>query len=198
MEHTDQIRQLLEGIASLTQAVFAQQQQQQQRAEAPPGLNESNKKEFKKKIQMRDIKVQNFEGGASKWEEWSFQMKNAIAANQKDLYDLMVGVENATEEVDELAYYDKPAEESSAELYYVLSQLCAGEALTVVRSVNNCHGVTAWQRLHHKYEPRTMAREIQLLGMVTNPPKPKDIKHVETAIMGWEDKCKMLDAQFKQ
>ena len=42
----------------------------------------------------------------------------------------------------------------SAELYDVLCQVVSGEAMTILRSVEDCRGFVAWQKLRHKLNPK--------------------------------------------
>ena len=51
-------------------------------------------------------------------------------------------------------------------------------------------GFRAWSKLYRKYAPKTMARAIQMVGQVTNPPKVKELRDVERELMKWEEKAK--------
>ena len=133
--NAEQLRELIAGMTNLANSFAHLQQQAVASATRPPGVEERGHKH--RKIQMRDIKVGTFEGGAMKWEEWSFQALNAVAATHKELYDLMKEAEKRSEEIDEDLHFDAAKAEVSAELYYMLTQLCSGEALAVVRSVGN-------------------------------------------------------------
>ena len=46
----------------------------------------------------------------------------------------------------------------SVELYDVLCRQCSGEALVIIKSVDDMQGIRAWQKLYGKYNPKTMAR----------------------------------------
>ena len=48
--------------------------------------------------------------------------------------------------------------------------------MSCTRAVEDMRGLTAWQRLFKKYNPRTMARAIRLVAAVTHPPKVKELK----------------------
>ena len=89
-------------------------------------------------------------------------------------------------------------EKLSDELYDILCQCCSGEALQVIRTVTEMQGWEAWSKLHRKYQPRSMARAIRLVGLVTNPPKVNDLKDVETALDKWEENVKTLQVDFKE
>ena len=86
----------------------------------------------------------------------------------------------------------------SAELYDALCQACSGDALAVIRTVDDMKGFEAWAKLFRKFSPRTMARAIRLVGAVTNPPKVKDLKDAEAALDRWEEQVKALKKDFKE
>ena len=87
-------------------------------------------------------------------------------------------------------------EQRSGELYDILCQHCTGEALGVIRLVDDMKGFTAWVKLHQKYNPETMARGVRMLGEVVNPARPKELKDIETAVNRWQDKVNTLRSQF--
>ena len=78
-----QIRELREQNTAILTMVNLMEQIVNRRNDTGPDVG------GRRKIQMRDIKVENFEGGVSKWGEWSFQTRSAVAAVHKELYDSM-------------------------------------------------------------------------------------------------------------
>ena len=84
----------------------------------------------------------------------------------------------------------------SGELYNILSQHCTGEALTIVRSVTTFEGFVAWQRLHKKFSPKTMARAIRLMAQVASPKAVREFQEVEEALTSWENKVKKLESEY--
>ena len=64
---------------------------------------------------------------------------------------------------------DGDASEVSAELYDLLCTSVKGEALTIMKTVEEFCGFKAWQRLYAKYNPKTTARAIKLLAEVCSP-----------------------------
>ena len=48
------------------------------------------------------------------------------------------------------------------------------------------------------YNPKTMARRINLLCDVTNPPKDENLRNIEANVHAWEEKIKVLSTQFDQ
>ena len=75
-------------------------------------------------------------------------------------------------------------DEMSVELYNMLAQICHDPALAVLRAVDRCRGLTAWQKLHRVYSYQTIARTIQALGEVTRPAKVTDVDLAEATIDG--------------
>lgn len=41
--------------------------------------------------------------------------------------------------------------------------------MTILKGTPDCQGLLAWQRLHRRYSPRTMARAIRLMTEVASP-----------------------------
>ena len=82
------------------------------------------------------------------------------------------------------------------ELYDILSQYCTGEALSVIKGVTSFEGFLAWQKLHRKYNPKTMARTIRLMTDVAGPKQVKEIWEVEAAITAWETRVQKLESEF--
>ena len=111
-------------------------------------------------------------------------------------YDLMVEAELSSEPIDTIQHTNEQ-DARSGELYDVLCQSCTGEALSVIKGVQDMEGVEAWQRLHRKYNPRTMARGVRMLCEVTRPIKLSDLRDVETEINKWEEKVRALKTQFQ-
>ena len=93
---------------------------------------------------------------------------------------------------------DHVTEAISGELYNLLCQYCRGPAQSILRSVEDCCGLTAWQKLHRVYNPMTVARTIQALGDVTRPPRVTDMSLAEAAINKWEEMLKKVDRDYKQ
>ena len=81
-------------------------------------------------------------------------------------------------------------------MYDVLSQYCTGEALSVIKGVTSFEGFLSWQKLHRKYNPKTMARAIRLMTDVTGPKQVKEIREVEAAIKAWETRVRKLESEF--
>ena len=146
-------------------------------------------------ITVKDIRVDTFNGQIDKWEDWSFAFRRTIRSMSRVCYDLMVEAELSTEPVDTIQHTTEQ-DARSGELYDVLCQFCTGEALSVIKGVQDMEGIEAWQRLHRKYNPRTMARGVRMLCEVTSPIKLNDLRDVETEINKWEEKVRALKTQF--
>ena len=68
----------------------------------------------------------------------------------------------------------------------------------MIRGVEDCKGFMAWQKLHKKYNPRTVARAIRLMAEVASPPAVKDMKDVDSALTKWEGKVRQLRKEFNE
>ena len=90
------------------------------------------------------------------------------------------------------------SDETSATLFDILCQHVDGDALMILKSVVGCRGFEAWQRLHRKYNPKTLARGLRLLMAVVNLGSLKNVGDVEAGITLWEEKVKQLASQFKE
>jgi hypothetical protein len=151
-------------------------------------------------LDRRNLRNQDFDGAQDKWGDWAFGLKRSIRSGSHDMFLLMEQVEKSPTEPNELQMdadnVDINIDRMSAELYDVLCQQCSGDAMSVVRSVDGCGGFVAWYKLHRKYNPRTMARAIRLMGEVTSPPPVRDIRDVDAALARWEQKVKTLSKEF--
>ena len=105
---------------------------------------------------------------------------------EKSSYD---GTEDNLDEVEGVG-------KMSGELCDIVSQYCTGEALGVIKGVTSFEGFLAWQKLHRKYNPKTMARAIRLITDVTGPKQVKKIREVATAITAWETRVRKLESEF--
>ena len=144
------------------------------------------------------IKQDAFAGDMAKWDDWSFKLKRSINTMNRDMCRLMTIWESKEDEIDENQHMSRDFQQRSAELYDILCERCDGEALMIIRQVNDMEGVRAWQRLFQRYNPRTMARGLRMLSEAVNPPKAKNLAEVETLVSRWEDRVKRLETQFQE
>ena len=107
---------MMEATTKLTQAMTDMQQSGSGNRGGQPGINAD-----RKKIDMRYIKVQEFEGKTEDWDTWSFSFKGGIRAQDKRAYDLIGKVEQLVVDMDENGL-DPNAEAISGELYNLLCQ----------------------------------------------------------------------------
>ena len=114
------------------------------------------------------MRIRDFSGETAHWEAWVHSFKSAIRSTcpvalqtmeevEKSSYD---GTDDNLDDVEDVG-------KISGELHDVLSQYCTGEALSVIKGVTSFEGFLAWQKLHWKYNPKTMARAIRLMTDVT-------------------------------
>ncbi len=113
------------------------------------------------------MRLQTFDGSAAAWGDWAFGLQRYIRSQSRDIFEIHDEVEKRTElDEDQLALdlVDVNVEKLSGEVYDILCQSVSGEAMAIVRSVEDYRGFTACQKLHLKYNPKTMARLIRLMG----------------------------------
>ena len=87
--------------------------------------------------------------------------------------------------------------QASRELYNILCAVANGEAMTVTRSVEDCEGRKAWQKLHLKHKPGTMARAIRRVAEVACPASAKTSGQIEGAMQRWEPRMTQMTKPLK-
>ena len=193
MANPEQVAALLNGLQALTAALTHTEQERRQGQQAQGHGGGSGKKQ----IDDRHLRIPDFSGKMEHWQEWSFTFKRMIRSRNIEAYDIMTKAENGVEEVDEMQL-SLEQDKISAELYDILCQSCNGDAKSILMNVQDMHGIRAWQQMYKKYNPRTVARMIQMLGEVTSPPKIKELKDVDMGMNKWEEKQKTLQREFKE
>ena len=183
-----ELKAMMDAITKLTEVTGMQQREAA--SLRPPGLE-------RKKIDVRFMKDQEFDGRNEEWDGWSFSFKSSIRAQDKRAYELLSQAELETSEIHEIGL-SSADEMISGEVYNLLCQCCRGSAQSILRAVEECRGLAAWQKLHHVYNPKTVARTIQALGEVTRPPCVTDISLAEGAISKWEEMLKKVERDLKQ
>jgi hypothetical protein len=149
----------------------------------PPGFEVKKKKEVSESIDMKNMKVNIFNGTAESYEDWAFAFKRAIRMRSKKAYNMLIQIEEMNDiivdENDIDPDKDFPGiEERSAEVYDVLCQHMTGEPMMILRSVKDMHGFAAWQRLFRKYNPRTMAKGTKdVNGSHPTPESEEPLRH---------------------
>ena len=149
-------------------------------------------------ITTKHSKLDVFKGDATSWTLWSFAFKRLVRSQNKGLFKEMVRAESMTDEYQEDTDLPMDLESLSGPLYGNLCNLLGDEPLGMVSAVDDCEGVRAWQVLHRKYSPRTMARGVRLLAEVTRPGRIKDLKAFEAGLANWEDQVKTLKLQSSE
>jgi hypothetical protein len=157
-----------------------------------------------KMIDPRNFRTTTFDGEPSHWGDWCFAFKRTIRSCSRDAYAIMEYVEKqATEPLEHLMLSSDgtgPGAEDiarlSAELYDVLCQAVSGEAMSVVRSVEDCKGFVAWYQLYRKFNPKTAARAIRLMAEVCSPGRIKELHEIDSTLRSWEQKVTLLYKEF--
>ena len=203
MATAEQINAMMAQLQQLTAAMFEQAQVQVQQTvgmaatlpvDPAAGRN-------KKIIDPRFIKLPFFDGTPTKFDDWAFGFKRTIRAANRDVYDVLAKVELETdvgEDRMDAEFQGLSTSGISAEMYDLLCQACSGEAMTCIRSVDDMRGLTAWAKLYKKFNPKTMARAIRLVGAVTHPVKIQDLNHVEACLDKREEHVKSLLKDFSK
>ena len=195
MATQEQFAALMAQTSALTAAVA-------QMADLQQGAASKGSPKGGKVIDARHLRLATFDGTSSRYDEWSFSVKRAIRSASCATYKLLAQVEVEPAEVQEDQMTDEfeglKTESISAEIYDLLCQSCSGEALACFRAVDDMRGLTAWQRLYRKFNPKTMARAIRLVGAVTRPPKIKEIMGVEAGLDRWQEHLKVLKRDFAE
>ena len=104
------------------------------------------------------------------------------------MYELELSIEDIDEQVDSTELM----EQRSAELYDILCQHCMGDALRIVRSVDDMCGIEAWQKLFKKYNPRTKSKGLRMLTQTVNPLRANELSEVDGVVRKWEESTNML------
>ena len=175
----EQLQMLIDALLARTET-----------ASPPPGLRTRGGGH----IVAKNMRCEEFSGGS--WGDWAFAFKRGVRAQNPEAYRLMQLAEAAESEVDEVNELAAEMEVHSGELYDVLCQFCRGEALGIVKAAIDMHGFEAWQKLHMKYNPRTMARGVRMLGEVVSPAKVRELQDIQVAVNRWEEKVRILESQF--
>ena len=105
----------------------------------------------------RDFRMDSFKGNNNDFDDWAFKFKRVVRSMNLEVYQLMVESESRNETILESAMTED-MRHRSGELYDILCQNTAGEALSVIKMVGDMEGIKAWQVLFKKYNPKTMAR----------------------------------------
>ena len=155
-------------------------------------------------IDPRNFRTTTFDGESSNWGDWCFAFKRTIRSCSRDAFIVMEYVEKLATEPQEHILGGEgsggPGAEDvarlSAELYDVLCQAVSGEAMSVVRSVEDCKGFVAWYQLYRKFNPKTAARAIRLMAEVCSPVRIKELCEIDSALRSWEQKVSLLYTEF--
>ena len=135
-------------------------------------------------IDTNAICIRDFDGSPSGWDQWVNASKSAMRSANPGVLELMNEAEKMTTKAKDdnfdLTMAKEEVQKMSGEHYNILSQYCTGEALTIVMGVAT--NFVAWQRLHKKFSPKTMARVISLMTEVAIPKAVRELQEEEEAI----------------
>ena len=83
-------------------------------------------------------------------------------------------------------------------LYYFLSAVTKGEALDIVRNVNEECGSEAWRKLCLRFGRKSMGKRVALTRRVVNPSKVKKIENLYGAVERWESDITRLIKDYQK
>ena len=165
--------------------------------DAQKAANPARRDDDKKRIDDRHLKLEDFQGKAEDWADWSFTFKRMIKGKNEEAWRIMNEVEKANREDMEAMALTEEQKKIGSELYDILCQVGRGDARTVVRKVDDFDGFKVWHEMFAKYNPRTMGRMLRLLTEVIGPAKISNIGEVVEAMDNWEGKIMMLVKEFQ-
>ena len=138
----------------------------------------------------------------AEWDDWRHQLLVGCH-RQPDLPKAMKDVmrqAGVSTDVKDITLDPDVKRRFSLTLYRQLSLLTTGEALTVVRSVEDkfadqC-GFGALALLSQRFNPKTPARALQQWASVLDPPRVKDVRLLQRTIEEWESRRGKLKSEF--
>lgn len=85
----------------------------------------------------------------------------------------------------------------SVELFDIVGNVCQGDALAILRGVEDCRGVYAWSKFNQDvYNPRTVVGRIRLLEQIARSGIVIVARDVELVLAAWRDGFLRLVAVF--
>jgi len=94
---------VLAAIAALTKAI-TDGQMANNAATTEARDRQEMTRETRKKIEMKNMKVTEFDGNKEKWDEWSYNFMSGIRAQNIEIYKEMIKAEENKNDVDDDDY----------------------------------------------------------------------------------------------
>ena len=148
----------------------------------------------RKGIEEKHFKrLDSFKGGSTEWRDWSFQAKTVLRsidnsfAEYLDLVEKQVdydGKKVVDEDMDIEVTWEH-IQQAAREFYNVLCIVCTGEALMIIRGVEDSDGGEAWHRLKKRYYPSTISSMLKKVMVVVATEKMK-MQQLPASIGRWE------------
>jgi hypothetical protein len=156
----------------------------------------------RRRLDFKYLKIDTLNGEPSGWGDWAFAFRRAVRTVDLQCFTLMDKVEKVSEDFQEsdLNRFCENGDVTgiSSELYDMLCTTVKGEALMLLKSVDEYNGFVAWSKLHQRYNPRTTARAIKLMAEVVSPGPVKSAHEVEGAISRWRSKLRVLEREYEE
>ena len=111
---------VLQAIAALTKAIM-EGHTATNAATTEARERQEMSRETGKKLEIRNMKITEFDGDKEKWDEWSHNFASGIRAQNSEIYKEMLKAEESAEDVDEESK-DPRISAMSNELYDILAQ----------------------------------------------------------------------------
>ena len=135
---SEEFKALMAAMSQLTAEMLRQQQTMVEFQRAP--------QHHTRRVETKYVKVDKFGGKLEEFDDWAFQVKRSIRAQDVAAFDLMTHAENELQmDREGLGETDSKL---SAEIYDVLCSCVKDAAFTIVRGCDDMAGCMAWHRLH--------------------------------------------------
>ena len=125
MATMEQMAELMKTVVTLTESITKQAEAAQAAAAAATVGGAGGGGGNKKLLDMKAMKLDNFTGLATDWEDWAFTFRRTLRAQSAMVFDALVTAEGQKTEISEDTY-TVDQQKVSGELYDTLVQMCRG------------------------------------------------------------------------
>ena len=132
------------------------------------------------------------------FQDWKFRLEMVVKGSSGKLAELMSWAESQELCIDPLTSVKPEDRELNDNLYYILAQLCEGEAFDIVKNVGGQNGVEAWRRLRRRFYGKTRGKRLHMIRKSVNPAKIKKMTDVLGMIERRAINVRQLSVDFKE
>ncbi len=165
--------QVLEAIQKSVAVAVAETMKQMQAAGMPTGPKPMSMQQTVDTIVKRMDKFNK-----DHFQDWKFRLEMVVKGSCGPLAELMKWAELEELYSDLMTVLEPENRELNDNLYYILAQLCEGEAFDVVKNVADQNGVEAWRRLRRRFSGKTRGKRLHMIRKSVNPAKIKKLTDV--------------------